>query len=39
MLKLPKSSQPKAKRQLHDIWQTESREEAERAFDLFITIV
>ena len=35
---LPKSSQPKAKTQLHDIWQAETKEKAERAFDLFITM-
>ena len=33
---LPKSSQPKAKRALHDIWQAETKEDAEKAFDLFI---
>ena len=33
---LPKSSQPKAKRHLHDIWQAETKDEANRAFDLFI---
>ena len=33
---LPKSVQQKAKQALHDIWQAESREEAEKAFDLFI---
>ena len=33
---LPKSSQPKAKRQLHDIWQAETKEDAERTFDLFL---
>ena len=33
---LPKSSQVKAKARLHDIWQAETREEAEKAFDLFI---
>jgi putative transposase len=35
--KLPKGSQPKAKRMLHDICQAESRAEAEKAFDLFVT--
>jgi len=35
---LPKSSQPKAKRALHDIWQAETREKAEKAFDLFVEI-
>ncbi len=33
---LPKSSQAKAKQALHAIWQAETREEAEEAFDLFI---
>jgi transposase-like protein len=33
---LPKSSQPKAKRALHEIWQANTREDAEKAFDLFI---
>ena len=33
---LPKSSQPKAKQSLHDIWQANTREDAEKAFDLFI---
>jgi transposase-like protein len=32
--KLPKSMQEKVKGSLHDIWMAESREEAERAFDL-----
>lgn len=34
--KLPKSSQPKAKQALYDIWQAETKESAEKAFDLFI---
>ena len=34
--KLPKSLQPKAKQALHDIWQAETKESAENAFDLFI---
>jgi len=34
---LPKSSQAKAKQALHAIWQAETKEEAEKAFDLFIT--
>ena len=34
---LPKSSQPKAKQALHNIWQAETKADAERAFDLFIT--
>jgi putative transposase len=33
---LPKSSQPKAKQALHNIWQAETRVDADRAFDLFI---
>jgi len=35
---LPKSLQPKAKQALHDIWQAETRKNAENAFDLFIQI-
>jgi len=34
--KLPKGKQPKAKRMLHDIWQADTREEANQAFDAFI---
>lgn len=34
---LPKSSQPKAKRALQEIWQAENKALAEQAFDLFIT--
>ena len=33
---LPKRSQPKARKALHDIWQAETREEAHHAFNLFI---
>ena len=33
---LPKSGQAKAKQALHNIWQAATKEEAERAFDLFI---
>lgn len=33
---LPKRSQPKAKKMLHDIWQAETRTDAQKAFDLFI---
>jgi putative transposase len=33
---LPKSVQAKAKQSLHAIWQAETKEEAEKAFDLFI---
>jgi putative transposase len=34
--KLPKGTQPKAKRMLHAIYQAESRAQAEKAFDLFV---
>src|SRR5512144_474524 len=34
--KLPKGTQPKAKRMLHDIYMAEGRTEAEKAFDLFV---
>ena len=33
---LPKSSQPKAKQALHEIWMAETREKAEEAFDSFL---
>ena len=33
---LPKSLQAKAKQALHAIWQADTREEAEKAFDLFL---
>jgi len=33
---LPKRTQPKAKKMLHDIWQAETRKDANTAFDLFI---
>ena len=33
---LPKLSQPKAKAALHDIWQAETKVDADKAFDLFI---
>ena len=33
---LPKSAQAKAKGALHDIWQAETKEDAQKAFDLFI---
>ena len=33
---LPKLSQPKAKQALHNIWQAETKTDAEKAFDLFI---
>ncbi len=35
---LPKLSQPKAKAAIHDIWQAETKDDAEKAFDLFIKI-
>ncbi len=34
--KLPKRVQRKAKPALHDVWQAETREQAEKAFDLFV---
>ena len=34
---LPKSSQPKAKERLQDIWQAETQQQAQSAFDLFLT--
>ena len=34
--KLPKAQQPKAKAMLHDIWQAETKVQAEKAFDLFV---
>ena len=33
---LPRLSQPKAKAALHNIWQAETRDDADKAFDLFI---
>lgn len=33
---LPKSGQAKAKQALHDIWQAETKDDAEKAFNLFI---
>ena len=36
LAKLPKSMQSKAKARLHDIWQAETREAAEQAFDSFV---
>ena len=33
---LPKLTQPKARKMLHDIWLAETREDAQAAFDLFI---
>jgi putative transposase len=35
--KLPKRLQPQAKAKLNDVWQAETRAEAERAFDLFLS--
>ena len=35
--KLPKSLQPKAKDRLHEIWMADTREHANKAFDLFLT--
>ncbi len=34
--KLPKSVQPKAKGMLHEIWQAETRTDADKAFNLFV---
>ena len=34
----PKLSQPRAKKALHDLWQAETKDDAEKAFDLFIKI-
>ncbi|MCP4488293.1 MAG: IS256 family transposase [Gammaproteobacteria bacterium] len=34
--KLPKSLQPKVKQSLHNIWQAETKQEADKAFDLFV---
>lgn len=34
---LPKSVQPKAKQALHEIWQAETKADADRAFDMFLT--
>jgi len=33
---VPKSTQPKVKQALHEIWQAETRDDAHQAFDLFI---
>jgi putative transposase len=35
---MPKSSQPKAKETIHDIWQAETKINAEKAYKLFIEI-
>ena len=34
--KMPRSVQPKAKNDLHEIWQAETKENAEKAFDAFL---
>ncbi|MBW8310037.1 MAG: transposase [Candidatus Paracaedibacteraceae bacterium] len=34
--KLPDSLQEKSKEQLHDIWMNETKEEAEKSFNLFV---
>ena len=34
--KLPKSVQPKAKRDLHNIWQADTKDNARKAFDTFV---
>ncbi|QDV63775.1 Transposase, Mutator family [Crateriforma conspicua] len=34
--KLPRSVQPKAKGDLHEIWQAETKDDAEKASDAFI---
>lgn len=36
--KLPKSQQPKAKAALHEIWMAATRQDAEQAFDHFLTV-
>ena len=36
---LPTLSQPKAKAAIHDIWQAETKSDAQKAFDLFIKTV
>jgi transposase-like protein len=36
--KLPKSQQPKAKAALHEIWMAATRQDAEKAFDHFLTL-
>ncbi|QSA99094.1 IS256 family transposase [Methylococcus sp. EFPC2] len=36
--KLPKSQQPKAKAALHEIWMAATREDAEKAFEHFLTV-
>lgn len=35
--KFPKSQQPKAKAKLHEIWNSSSRKDANKAFDLFVS--
>ena len=34
--KMPGSVQPKAKGELHEFWQAETREDASKAFDAFV---
>jgi len=36
--KLPKSLQPKAKEKLHEIWMAPKKDEAEKQFDVFVSI-
>jgi len=36
--KMPKAVQPKAKQGLHQIWMAQTRQDAERAFDTFLSI-
>lgn len=36
--KLPKSQQPEAKAALHEIWMAATRQDAEEAFDHFLTV-
>jgi putative transposase len=36
--KLPKSQQPKAKEAVHEIWMAATRQDAEKAFDHFLTV-
>lgn len=36
--KLPKSQQPKAKAALHEVWMAATRQDAEKAFDHFLTV-
>lgn len=36
--KLPKSIQPKAKEKLHEIWHADTKDDAERYFDIFVQV-